>query len=381
MKILFTIFTPPYAQGYLAHGGRGLSVEEKFLRYKDWFGVLRSALAASHEVKLISLTKEPDVVSIWHDGYESIFFPVLDAKVSVADGRWDLDAQGITEWVSAFDPDVIHIVGSGHKLSLEILQSSYVSKCVLWERMKFMPEVHLKWDELNLCARYILPTIQQRLDAENYLSKEKLLSFPMGVNVDLFAPDKSVKDIDVFTVGNVGSKRKKLAIVLDLVKCNSLSWIAAGSVVKGWPYKSWEDLLFFSGPRRLLKLRKVKKALFYPFTSGFFPNDELPSLYNRAKVFVHPSTEEGASRAVNEALACGIPVVVHKDGAPYIKPEFGVVCESDQEFEAAVMDLLRDDKRREEMGRKGREWIMKNHSAKKLLDAVNILNTDIAADR
>jgi hypothetical protein len=45
------------------------------------------------------------------------------------------------------------------------------------------------------------------------------------------------------------------------------------------------------------------------------------------------------------------------------------------------MDLLRDDKRREEMGRKGREWIMKNHSAKKLLDAVNILNTDIAADR
>ncbi len=381
MKILFTIFTPPYAQGYLAHGGGGLSVEEKFVRYKDWLGVLRSTLAVSHEVKLISLTKEPDVLSIWHEGYESIFFPVLDAKVSVADGRWDLDAQGVTEWVGAFDPDVIHIIGSGQKLSLEILQSSYASRCVLWERTKFKPESHLQWDELRLCKRYILSTVEQQLEAGKYLTTEKLLSFPMGVNVDLFCPDSSVKDIDVFSVGRFWSTGKRLDIVFNLVKRNQLSWFIAGSVIKGWPYRSWEDFLFFSGPRRLLKLRRVKKALFYPFTSGFFPNDELPSLYNRAKVFVHPSTEEGASRAVNEALACGIPVVVHKDGAPYIKPEFGVVCESDQEFEVAVMALLGDDKRREEMGRKGREWIMKNHSAKKLLDAVNILNTDIAADR
>ena len=381
MKILFTIFTPPYAQGYLAHGGGGLSVEEKFLHYKDWFGVLRSALAVSHEVKLISLTKEPDVLSIWHDGYESIFFPVLDAKVSVVDGRWDLDAQGVTEWVGAFYPDVIHIIGSGQKLSLEILQSSYASRCVLWERTKFKPESHLQWDELRLCKRYILSTVEQQLEAGQYLATEKLLSFPMGVNVDLFCPNSSVKDIDVFSVGRFWSTGKRLDIVFNLVKRNQLSWFIAGSVIKGWPYRWWEDLLFFSGPRRLLKLRRIKKALFYPFTSGFFSNDKLPSLYNRAKVFVHPSKEEGASRAVNEALACGIPVVVHKDGAPYIKPEFGVVCEGDQEFETAVMGLLRDDKRREEMGRKGREWIMKNHSAKKLLDTVNILNADIIADR
>jgi len=41
------------------------------------------------------------------------------------------------------------------------------------------------------------------------------------------------------------------------------------------------------------------------------------------------------------------------------------------------MGLLRDDKRREEMGRKGRDWIIKNHSAEELLKVVEALNRSL----
>ena len=100
-------------------------------------------------------------------------------------------------------------------------------------------------------------------------------------------------------------------------------------------------------------------------------------LYNSAKVLVHPSLGEGAPRAVNEALSCEVPVVVLRSTVSYVEPEFGVACNSLDEFYDAALELLDDDERRIKMGRSGREWLMENHSPEKLYRAVDALNREI----
>jgi glycosyltransferase involved in cell wall biosynthesis len=43
--------------------------------------------------------------------------------------------------------------------------------------------------------------------------------------------------------------------------------------------------------------------------TGYVPDEDLPSLYNLADVFVYPSFYEGFGMPVVEAMACGTPVI------------------------------------------------------------------------
>jgi len=374
MKILFTMFTPPYAQGYLAARGMNVSFERSYLEYQDWLAVLRKCLSMEHEVRLFSLTNKNNIIEIEHDGTKAVFFPVIDSTVPAVEGRWDLDANGVIDYMFEFNPDVIHVIGVGHKLSLDILETKYGKKVILWERVKFDPNIHPYWDDIDLASYYVLPTKSQLDQASNFFNRKKLLNFPMGANINLFHPISVKKKFDIISVGSVNSKRKKINIIKRISEKNQLSWINIGGVVKGWPFHKWEDILFMSGIRRSFHLRRVKKAKYYNHISGFFKNEETPLLYNQSKILVQPSAVEGASRAVNEALACEIPVIVSRQGAPYIESDFGIVCDSDKEIEDAILELLCDDDRRIQMGKRGREWLIEEHGPDKLCSMVNEIN-------
>ena len=41
---------------------------------------------------------------------------------------------------------------------------------------------------------------------------------------------------------------------------------------------------------------------------------DIPKIYNRAKVFISASKEEGWGRPVAEAMACGVPKVINENG-------------------------------------------------------------------
>jgi glycosyltransferase involved in cell wall biosynthesis len=82
---------------------------------------------------------------------------------------------------------------------------------------------------------------------------------------------------------------------------------------------------------------------------GYVPDDELPSLYARARVLLMPSLYEGFGLPVLEAMASGTPVVAANRGAlPETCGDAALVVEPDQFAEAAVAAL--DDERLIEAG-------------------------------
>ncbi len=90
------------------------------------------------------------------------------------------------------------------------------------------------------------------------------------------------------------------------------------------------------------------------------PTEQLIKLYNRAAVAIVASLYEGFGLPAAEAMACGTPVVsTTAGGLPEVVGEDGVlVPPADPERLAeAVLDLLADPERRDELGRRGRRRI------------------------
>ena len=90
--------------------------------------------------------------------------------------------------------------------------------------------------------------------------------------------------------------------------------------------------------------------------TGYVPIQDLPRIYNLAKVFVYPSTYEGFGLPPLEAMACGTPVITTAvssmpehvgDGGILIPPEDEVALTQ------AMLTLLNDHTLQEDLSNKG----------------------------
>ncbi len=101
---------------------------------------------------------------------------------------------------------------------------------------------------------------------------------------------------------------------------------------------------------------------------GALPYEELFSVYALADVYVQvPLYEEGVSQTALEAQGMGKPVVISRCGAmldSMLDGETGYLVDIDdpQGLAHRVLELLDNPARREEMGRRGREWVLENFS-------------------
>jgi glycosyltransferase involved in cell wall biosynthesis len=127
------------------------------------------------------------------------------------------------------------------------------------------------------------------------LPHRQLLSPPM-IDVDRFRHEGRARDIDVLYVGTI-SKAKGYY--------NLLAHFG-------------EDRLTLAGPNNLGEPVRGRYL-------GPVPNDELPALYNRARIFAHlPEWYEPMGRTVVEASLCGCAVVLNDrvGVASYPKPDW-----------------------------------------------------------
>lgn len=85
---------------------------------------------------------------------------------------------------------------------------------------------------------------------------------------------------------------------------------------------------------------------------------DLPALYSNADIFVWPSLYEGWAFPVQEAMACGCPVIVSDGGAlPEVVGDAGVIVPLGEEFEERLtremLSLIQNNERKRSLSKRG----------------------------
>lgn len=113
---------------------------------------------------------------------------------------------------------------------------------------------------------------------------------------------------------------------------------------------------------------------------GFVGDNDLPALYQSAKIFVFPSLYEGFGIPLVEAMASGVPTIYANRGAlPEVSAGSGLAFETTEELMRAITDLWNNASRRESLAQKGLErakcfsW---KEAAKATLNIFEKLNND-----
>lgn len=142
----------------------------------------------------------------------------------------------------------------------------------------------------------VLSKFQERTFLDAGVEPERLLLVPLGVDLELFAPQPRVDDgvFRALFVGQIG-QRKGISYLLDAFRASRIDraeLVLAGNVVG-------TDLPWRGQPG----------VLHVPHQ----PRWELPALYASADVFVLPSLVEGFGLTALEAMASGRPVIVSEN--------------------------------------------------------------------
>jgi glycosyltransferase involved in cell wall biosynthesis len=176
------------------------------------------------------------------------------------------------------------------------------------------------------------------------LPEEAVGILPIPVDVDEFSPSDdwhaTLEQPVLAFVGRADDTRKNIGLLLDaLPLVPDARALLIGSAPEALP-----DRAEATGP-----VASVAEHL------------------RRATIFVLPSRQEGFGIVAAEALAAGLPVVTTPSGGPealVTESGGGVVLSgfSAEELAATVRELLADPARLEEMRRRGREYVAREHS-------------------
>jgi len=177
------------------------------------------------------------------------------------------------------------------------------------------------------------------MDYFRVISEKELLN---SVRIKYALPDEFI-----FFVGTI-EPRKNLVRLLkafsEVIKDanKNIFLVIAG-------YKGWLTKPFF---RMLNELSISKKVLLL----GYVDEEDLPALYNLAKIFVFPSIYEGFGIPPLEAMACGTPVIAsNASSIPEIVGDSAILVDPYDEKILAneIMNLLKDNDWQKELSEKG----------------------------
>lgn len=156
--------------------------------------------------------------------------------------------------------------------------------------------------------------------------RERTGLFPYAVDVESFERRSRVSPAERTAFRERLGVPAAARVVLGLAKFNDRE--APWDLLRAFARRGEEDVwlvLAGDGPARpalegFARDRKLARVRF----PGYVPYSELPALYAASDLFVHPAREERWGVSVQEALACGLPVVASsRVGAGYDLVEVG----------------------------------------------------------
>ncbi len=173
------------------------------------------------------------------------------------------------------------------------------------------------------------------------INQDKIYFIPTGVDVSLFKEKKTKKNIDILYVGRFATKKNLLNFVKVIYKLkNNIPNIKSyliGGIKTDLDYQNIVNLI------NELNL-KENVILIPPVT-----NHKLVDYYNKTKIFMLLSYEEGLPKVLLEAMACGvIPITANNSGMKDVitngKNGYLVDIENHDEIVRIIIELLNNNK-------------------------------------
>jgi glycosyltransferase involved in cell wall biosynthesis len=267
----------------------------------------------------------------------------------------------IREALTAFRPDVVHIISPGdfsilgaiwaHKLGIPIVGSFHTNlhefaSARLHKLLRILPAQQsraicraveracgrglLKYYEIPRLLLAPNPEIRQWLERGTGRPSRLMRR---GVDIELFHPSRrDTKEDGVFRLGYVGrlTREKNLRLLAEL-EC----------AIKDSGRTQYRFVIVGQGSERTWLERNLHRAEF----TGVLHGNDLARAYANMDLFLFPSRTDAFGNVVQEALASGTPAVVTDQGGPKFlinSGATGYVAESDRDFIEKSISLMTD---------------------------------------
>jgi glycosyltransferase involved in cell wall biosynthesis len=208
--------------------------------------------------------------------------------------------------------------------------------------------------------------IKNAIEKEYNIESKNIIVIPNGANINLFR--KSIKPkLEL----NLNQNNNYICFVGNLVPWQGVEYAIQAAPLILTAYPDARFLIVGEGlmKEELINLAEKTGVLDKFIFTGAVPYEEVPKYINVSDVCIVPKRplKSGFSPLkLYEYMACGKSVVASRISGFEILEEqnagFLVEPENPEELANAVIKLLKDEKLREEMGRNGREYVVKNHS-------------------
>ena len=346
----------------------------------------------THVIELLrNLAKQNDTIcfapkpkNIKYKFQEIIYMPVLNKPILLSVSYQLVLFFYLIYYRTKIKPDVIYARHYGLPFSQLIISNLFRIPYIVEINGLAMEEMKLSnRSKLNVCiaklseklnyrhAKKIVAVTQgvKKGIIELYdLPDEKIIVIENGANIDLFKPidkKKAKKEL------NFDQDANYICFVGNLAPWQGVEFLiqSAPLILKESPYTKF--LIIGEGQMKeeLVELAdKTGVSDKFIFT-GVVPYEEVPKYINASDVCVVPKKPLGSGYSplkLYEYMACGEPIVASKiSGFEILEQQnAGILVEPENpdELAKAIIKLLKDEKLREEMGKNGREYVVKNHS-------------------
>jgi glycosyltransferase involved in cell wall biosynthesis len=180
--------------------------------------------------------------------------------------------------------------------------------------------------------------VRDTLAAARGISREKTSVLPLPVDLHRFSPAADRRDDGKFRilfVGEIGL-RKGVLYLLEAVKKLQFPQI---------------ELVMVGGVTEIDSLIAQGSYDFRHIPT--LPQEDLVALFQGASVFVFPSLVEGSARVIQEAMACGLPIITTPNSGSVVREGvegFIVPIRDSETLAEKILDLYNDPRKRQEMG-------------------------------
>lgn len=286
-----------------------------------------------------------------------------------------------------FDSDLIYTADTTWTFSYQaILIKEKFNKpvvCLQWENIPFAYEeyeqMRLMKKKVREGADFFIAVTERAREALMLegVSPERITVLPMGININRFKPDKSAALELREDLGIRPSEKVILFIGRVVWEKGIYDLIYAVKLALGDLKGSGIRVIITGRGPELQSVRERVEELGISDRFVFiesYPYHRIHQLFNMADIFVLPSIslrtwKEQLGMVLIEAMACATPVISTLSGSiPEVVGDAGLLVQPNDPhcLAHAMVDLLKNERMRLELGRKGRERVESKFSAEKI---------------